>query len=306
MVIFVKTTIMRKGYYILFGFLLLLPLGILAQDEEEKEEEVDDKEYRGLSIGINLGTYFGNKKTASFYNGTGAVDLLDRPDDIQLYSIDERLDGNRFLQTYQQITNEFNATGYEIPYDTYPLNMRYSPAFNIGIQLKYNVNKYAAFIFNFNTMKLKSVDVFTIKFIGTTQQQNAQEDIRTFEISGNEQRFEANLGFRQGWEVNPMTNYFFQFGGCMLGTKVEKNRLRIGENYYDLFVGAANPNQLTTLQNSPTGVGFGGYFSTGFEFFIKERYTADISFGMSRDKVVMFSYEKNVWNKWLMATFTVG
>jgi hypothetical protein len=53
-------------------------------------------------------------------------------------------------------------------------------------------------------------------------------------------------------------------------------------------------------------VGFGGYWSTGFEFFIKERYTFDISYGMSRDKVIMFSYEKNVWNKWLNLTFTVG
>jgi hypothetical protein len=295
----------------LFKFALLCFLSIaatapaFAQDDEEEEED-SDKEYRGLSIGINLGGYFANKKTAEFYNGTCAVGLLDRPDDIRCYTIDERLDPSLFLQTYQQITNEFNATGFEVPYDSYPLNMRYSPAFNIGLQLKYNTSKYSAFLFNFNTMKLKSVDVFTLRFVGTSVQPNAQQDIRTFEISGSEQRFEANLGYRQGWEVNQMTNFFFQFGGCMLGTKVDKNQLRIGKNTYDLFVGAANPAQLTTLQNNPTGVGFGGYWSAGFEFFIKERYTFDISYGMSRDKVIMFSYEKNVWNKWLNLTFTVG
>lgn len=283
----------------------LSKLGSLTDPEEEEEEEEEEDPFHGISVGLNIGSYFASKKTANVYNGTCIFGDLGRPDGVRCYSIAERIDPNTFVRDYQQITQDLNATGVEVPYDSNPLNMRYTPAFYVGMQIKYNWGKYKALVFNFNTVKLKAVDVFTLRLIGTGQQQNAQQDIRTFTISGNEQRFDANLGYRAGVMMNEMTNWYFQFGASMLGTQVEKNQIRIENRSYDLFVGAQNPNQLLTLQNSPTKIGFGGYFSTGVEFFIKDKYTFDISLGFSRDTIKMFDYTEHAWNKWLLASFTI-
>lgn len=276
---------------------------ISFQDEEEEEEEEDA--FHGLSIGLNLGTYFGSRKTANIYNGTCVFGDLGRPDDIRCFTIGERLDPNVFLLDVQRITNEFQAQNVEVPFDSAPMNMRYSPAFSVGMQLKYNWGKYHALVMNINAMRLRTVDVFTLRFIGTGAQFNAQQDVRTFDIIGQEQRFEVNLGYRAGFMINEMANFYFQFGGNMLGTQFERNQIRVGENTFDLILGAQNPNQIITLENAPTGIGFGGYASFGVEFFIKDKYTFDVSFGLSNDKMTYFNYSERGWNKWLMATFTI-
>lgn len=278
-------------------------------DDEEieitEEEDEDEDPFSGISIGINIGSYFASKKTANIYNGTCQVGDLNRPDGVRCYTIAERIDPNLFLQTFQQITQEIGATNVEVPFDAYPANMRYSPAFNVGMQIKYNWGKDHAVVFNFNTVKLKAVDVFTLRFVGTGAQQNAQQDIRTFTISGTEQRFNVNLGYRGGVFINDGMNWYYQLGASMLGTQVEKNQIFIEGNAYDLFLGAQNPNQFVTLNNSPTGVGFGGYGALGLEFFIKEKYTFDISFMTSRDTMKMFNYSTTGWNKTFMASFTL-
>lgn len=276
---------------------------IVTWDEEEEEEEEDP--YQGLSIGINLGSYFGSKKTANMYNGTCIFGDLGRPDDIRCYDLWERLDASLFVLDYQRITNEFSATGVEVPFDSAPQNMRYSPAFSVGMQLKYNWGKYHALVLNLNAMRLRTVDVFTLRFIGTGAQQNAQQDIRTFDIIGQEQRFEVNLGYRAGFMINEMSNFYMQFGGSMLGTQFERNQIRVGNNTFDLILGAQNPNQIMTLDNAPTGIGFGGYISSGVEFFIKDKYSFDVGFGLSNDQMSYFNYTERGWNKWLMATFTI-
>ena len=272
----------------------------LTDEEEEKEDP-----FTGISIGLNIGSYFASKTTANIYNGTCQIGDLNRPDGVRCYTIAERIDPNTFLQTWQQITQDVGATGVEVPLDAYPLNMRYSPAFNVGMQIKYNWGKDHALVFNFNTVRLKALDVFTLRFVGTGAQQNAQQDIRTYDITGSEQRFSANLGYRGGVFINEGMNWYYQLGASMLGTQVEKNQIFIEGNAYDLFLGAQNPNQFVTLDNSPTGIGFGGYGALGLEFFIKDKYTFDISFMTSRDTMKMFNYSTTGWNKTLMASFTL-
>jgi hypothetical protein len=276
---------------------------LMNEPEDEVEEEEEDP-FRGFSIGLNIGTYFASKKTGNFYNGSCPVDLEENPNGVQCYSIQERLDILTFNERNQLLQQFDNATSVEVPFDSYPLNMRYTPAFMVGMQIKYNFNRDNAIVFNVNSMRLKAVDVFTLRFIGTPMQQNAQQDIRTFQITGTEQRFNFSLGYRMGAEMNPMTNWYLQPGVSMLGTQFEKNEIFIGDRTYDLFIGAQNPQQILPYQPR-TDIGFGGYIATGFEFFIKEKYSFDISFGFSRDKVILLTWEENVWNKWIQASFTL-
>ncbi|MEN9640419.1 MAG: hypothetical protein RLZZ262_2288 [Bacteroidota bacterium] len=278
----------------------------LTDDEEEMEEDT----IRGFSFGLNLGTYFASKKSAIFYNGACSSNEFIDVNEVRCYSIADRLGvtGNNaaFNQTYNKVLNEVGngATGFDVPYDSYPANMRYSPAFLVGLNIKYAFNRYSAILFNVNGIKLKSVDIFTLRFYGGTLPVNAQSDVRKYTIVGQEQRFNLGLGYRHGWYMNDYANFYLQGGASMLGTQFENNYLQIGESNYDLFVGVQNQNTLVRPQPN-TEVTFGGYGAMGVEFFFNKKLSFDLSFGMNREKVVIFSLEQKGWHKWIQATFTI-
>lgn len=274
------------------------PINLLWDEDEDVEEDT----IHGFKFGLNLGGYFASKKTANFYNGVGNSTSDIGQNDVRYYSIEERL--NLTPQTTQQINTYYNSTGYFLPNDAYPANVRYLPAFNVGFQLKYNFSRYSAVVANLNGIKLKTADQFTIQFVGTSAQQNGQNDIRLMPLSGSEQRLNINLGYRQGWYMNDAGNFYLQFGGSMLGTKVQNVTARVAETNYELFLGASNPNQIQNFQPR-TDIGFGGYFALGTEFWFNKGYTADISFGFSRDKMILLYLEQNGWNKWLQVTFSL-
>jgi hypothetical protein len=274
------------------------------------EEEMSEDTIRGFSFGLNLGTYFASKKSANFYNGgCTANDFID-VNEVRCYSIADRLGvsgGNTaFNQTYNKVINEVGngATGFDVPFDAYPTNMRYNPAFMVGLNIKYNFNRYSAILFNINAIKLKAVDVFTLRFYGGTLPQNGQSDVRTYSIVGQEQRFNLGLGYRQGWYMGDFANFYLQGGASMLGVQFEKNFLQIGSSQYDLFVGVQNQNTLVTPQPR-TDIAFGGYGAIGVEFFFNKKLSFDLSFGMNREKVILYSLETKGMHKWIQATFTI-
>ncbi len=280
----------------------------LAAFEDDEDYERDS--IRGFSFGLNVGVYFASKKTANFYNG-GCYDndFID-PSEVRCYSIEERLgvSGNaNFNQTYNEVLQAVGngATGFSVPRDAYPINMRYNPAFLLGLHMKYNFNRYSAIIFNLNTVKLKTTDRFTLQFFGGPIPVNAQADVRLFTIVGNEQRFNINLGYRQGWMMGDRSNFYLQAGASMLGSQFEQNQIIMNESLrYDLFIGIQNQQIVQQVQQR-TDIGFGGYASMGFEFWFKGRYTMDLSWGLSRDRVILYSLDKKVFNNMLQATFTI-
>lgn len=275
---------------------------VLTDDEEEEEEEDEDL-FKGLSFGLNIGSYFASKATANFYNGSGGVQLLENPNDVQLFSIFERL--NLLLPDQRnQLLDGLGATDFTVPNDSYPINMRYSPSFLVGMHIKYNFTRYAALVFNVNAMRVKTTDRFTLQLFGRGQQVNALDDIQLYTITGNEQRFNFNLGYRQGWMTNDYTNFYLQPAASMLGIQIERNQIFIGNQTYDLFLGADNPQQIFEYQPR-TDVSFGWAISSGFEFWFKEKYSFDIGFTLARENIIMITYEDKVWNKWISATFTL-
>jgi hypothetical protein len=317
---------MKRGYYALSALLIIFcytaqnaaaqnkwlrlmhanAKSVIYTDEEEEQEDT----IRGFSFGLNLGTYFASKKSANFYNGgCTSNDFID-VNEVRCYSIADRLgvsgSNAAFNQTYNQVINEVGngATGFDVPYDAYPANMRYSPAFLVGLNVKYNFNRYSALLFNINGMKLKAVDIFTLRFYGGTLPLNAQSDIRKFTITGQEQRFNITMGYRQGWYMNDFANFYLQGGPSMLGCQFEQNVIQIGSNSYDLFIGVQNQNTFVNPQPR-TDIAFGGYGAMGIEFFFKKKLSFDLSFGMNREKVILYSSEEKGWHKWIQATFTI-
>ncbi|MEY3397619.1 MAG: hypothetical protein RL220_213 [Bacteroidota bacterium] len=284
--------------------LLHNPAAIIYMDDEDLiEEEEEEDPWRGWSIGLNLGGYFGSGKTGNFYNGLCGSNELNDPNDVRCYTIEERLtltpNEINYINTY------FGSSNFFLPWDAYPARMRYNPAFMLGFQLKYNFNRDAALVFNSNAVRMKAVDQFTIQFVGTPLPPNGQADVRLFQIVGKEDRFNFNLGYRQGFMINDLLNSYIQIGGSVLGTKVMENEVFVADRTYDLFLGFTNPNQAPIAYQPRTGFGFGYYFSLGVELFTTNRFTADLSLGFSRDKMKLITYEEKGWNKWLQATVTM-
>jgi len=268
-----------------------------AQDEDENAER------KGFRFGLNMGMYFASKVSANYYNGSGSYSNTLDPNGVRMYSISERL--NLTPQETQNITTFYNASGgFQFPYDAYPTAMRYSGAFNIGMQTAFDFNNTSSLILDLNVCKVKSYDRFTMQFFGTSAQQNGQNDTRIFNIEGNEQRFNVALGYRTGWELNGNGLYFMQFGGSMLGTKVVNNIAHVADRNYDLIIGAVNPAQMTSYRPQ-TGIGFGYYVSTGFFLPLGKHKNAELSIAFSKDKMILNLNEFRGWNKILNFCFSI-
>lgn len=277
---------MKKIQLFIFIF---ISLTALAQEERH-----------GFRFGLNMGMYFPSKISANYYNGSAQYSFSD-PNEVRMYSIEERL--RLTPQTVATITNAYNASGFHFNYDSYPAAMRYNGAFQMGIQLAYDINNASCFFMNLNACKVKTVDRFTIVLEGTTQQQNMQEDIRLFQIVGNEQRFNANLGYRTGWALEGNGLFFVQAGGSLLGTKVVSNQVFIANQTYDLIIGAQNPNQIVNYVPR-TGIGFGYFIGTGFFLPLGNQF-AELSFNLSKDKMVLNNNEFKGWNKVLTLSVSI-
>jgi hypothetical protein len=272
---------------------------LLYDEEEEAEDSI-----RGLTYGLNLGVYFGNAETSNLYNGSGNFDgFINEAAEIQWFSVEERIGVNSpFLNDVRDIRTFYNTESYTFPFDSYPTNMRYNPAMYVGLQLKYNFNRFAALVFNLNALRLKAIGQFSIQFIGTPLQINAQNDVRLFSIIGEEQRFNINLGYRQGWMMGDYSNFYIQLGGSMLGTKWTQNYVIVAERSFDLVTNIPTIGQSPMQAQQAARVGFGAYTSAGVEFWLG-KYSFDLSFGMSRDQVKLLGFEKALWNRWLQLSF---
>lgn len=289
--------------YIFMGSVLLLsaPISMSAQgdDEWEEEDEWDDgEEERGFSIALNIGAYFANKTTANLYNGTCLFNVVNDPSGVRCYDIFTRLTLN--INDINFINNFYGTQSFEAPFDMHPTNMRYNPSFMYGLNIKYYLSWLEAITFDINAVQLKTIDQFTLRFIGGEIQQNQQQDIRLFTIAGEESRFQMKLGYQHGWEMNGTSQFYMDFGGSMLGAKLETNYVTVAEKDYQLILGAQNPQQILNFQPK-TQVGFGFFLGCGASIAFENRVNMDIGAYISRDKVKLESYEDNLLN-WAVYT----
>lgn len=273
------------------------------EDDEEQEDTL-----QGLSFGLNIGSYFANGETANIYNGSGPfAEDVNAAANVRWYSIPERIgiDGP-FAQSndIREIQNFYNTQTYSFPFDYAPTNMRYNPAMYVGLNLKWNFNRYAALLMNINACKLKAVGQFTMQLPPTSQTAQNNVGPTLLSIAGEEQRFNINLGYRQGWMMGDYSNFFVQVGGSMLGTKWMRNYVLVADRQFDLITSGFVAGQTPMSATPNTGVGFGAFVQTGVEFWVG-KYSFDIGLGFSRDKVIINTYEQNVTNKWLQATFNI-
>jgi hypothetical protein len=274
--------------------LIISPLCSKAQEDE----------YRGFSFGLRIGAYFASDTTANFYNGSGVLQSGTNYAGVRAMSIEDRIGWNPLDAQY--INSYYGSSSFSFPnyYDNYayPTAMRYNPAISMGLDLRYRFDRYSSIVFQLLTTKIKTVDRYSVIFAGTGAQVNAQQDIRLFTVEGNEQRFQMVLGYRQGWEINQGMDFFVQPDIGLTGIKVVNNKAYIADRSYELFIGGDNPNQsYGYVPRTATGMGAG--VQIGFEFPLGKGHSADLSFGTHREKMKLWDWEVNGWNKTLTASF---
>lgn len=258
------------------------------QDEEDEWEEGDRS---GLSFGLNIGAYFGNKQSAMFYNGAGLWDLNDVQ--ARVYSIEERLTLNQ--QTLQEVTNLINAESFIIPNDASPGNMRYNPGIMMGFRVGYRFNNDNGIFLDVNYANLKAADKFTLttNLIPDNPMQGSS-DTRLYNIIGEEDRLNIQLGYRGGIMINDDMNWYLEGGGSFLATRLVDNYLEIEGTTFDLWLAFQSPNIFLGPTSNLTGTGLGFYFGTGVEVFFNDTYEINLGLRFSRDEVKMGTFEP--WN----------
>lgn len=268
---------------------------MMNQMSDPRQLRYDDDEWEfadrsGFTFGLNIGAYFGNKQSAMFYNGEALWDLNDPQ--ARLYSIEERLTLNQ--PTLQQIQNLVGIDSFTIPNDAAPGNMRYNPGLMFGFRLGYRFNSDNGIFLDANYATLKAADKFTLRTNLLPDPMQGTEDIRLYNIIGEEDRLNINLGYRGAIMINEETNWYIEGGASMLAVRMVDNYLEIEGSTFDLWLAFQAPNFFLGPVSNLTGTGFGYFIGTGVEVFFSETYEINLGLRMNRDQVVMGEFQP--WN----------
>ncbi len=285
-------------------FLLAGGISALGQGHDQLILQDDDFEWperQGFVFGMSIGAYFANKQSAAFYNGEALYELGDNL--ATIYNIEDRLFLND--QTYQQVTNLIEAQDFSIPFDSYPQAMRYNPGVLIGFRAGYRLNNENSFFLDLNYATLKAADKFTLVTNLLPDPSQGTQDIRLYNIIGEEDRLNIHLGYRAGIVVNEDMNWYIEGGASMLAIRLQENFLEIEGTTFDLWIAPFGPNNISGPQSNLTGTGYGFYGGTGVEVFFDERFEIDLGMRLSRDKVVMGSFSDNLINTSVFLSFTL-
>lgn len=273
-----------------FVFLALGMLSANAQvyNYEDGEGPPPADSIKGLYVGLNLGFYLANKKTAIMYAGYG-------------YNRDGTLINN-FRETWlnnaiqegninPKRTNEaMENRSWKFDETDMPGEMTYRPSFMFGGHIRYMINSDFGFFLEGNGTFPVTVGQFTIQMTETTA--HPGERYWTFSIRGEEQRFMINLGLhrvmgRKAAEYEgrePTILPYFDMGGTVLFTKFEENLIDLGEhviNYnriVDLTQFYNQQGQYLYGANVLTGVGFGGFAALGIQVTLGRKFTIDMGY----------------------------
>lgn len=271
--------------------------------DEDGEYGWDAENRSGWVLGLNIGAYFANKKSANFYNGDGTGSINDLQ--ARKLTIEERLIDSG-TPTYQQVTNAIGAESFFIPFDSSPQAMRYNPGIMVGLRVGYRLNNENGFFMDVNVASIKAADKFTLTTNLLPDPMQGTSDTRLYNIIGEESRLNIAVGYRAAVVINEVSNWYFEGGGSMLATRLDANYLEIEGQTYNLWVDTSfGPNNINGPTANLTSTGYGFYFGTGVEVFFNDRYEFDIGLRFARDKVIMGSFEQNMLNTQFFISATI-
>jgi len=272
-------------------------------------------ERKGIEFALNFGVYQGHHKAANeFYSGiSGEIYELSDPT-ANLMTIEERLGVNNVNSLiWSQVMNSIGLEAGEFEYIEYPLysealrlyGMRYTPGTIMGLQTLLFFNPESAFVLHIDAINgLKSEGAWNM-VTNEIVQGAGSENRRTFGIFSEVDRFQLSLGYRTAAYIVDEASWTFEVGGNMLATQLKQNYVRIQNQNYQLLAAPAGNGQFTNPTSSLTSTGFGFYGALGVELFFEEGGNLMLTARVSRDRVVMGTYEDNLVQGALYLTWVI-
>lgn len=251
---------------VLFSFSVLLSSLAFSQTYNYEDEDTTKTKF---FIGVNLGGHFVNNKTAVFYSGSPS---------ITQFGVESFLFGNQ-PQVRQVFIDYFGTTEYNI--EEYPFEPRYQSAFELGLNLGFQITDGIAFFLDLNSISLRYEQFLTVG-IDVPQNQNSLEPVR-FEklpLFGRESRFNFNLGTQLSYYNENGTNAYLSLFGNLNGVQLEENYFEVNSQRYDILHPVdGNFNQ------KPSGLGYGGGAGLGLKFEVTEDILADIYYNLYYNQI---------------------
>jgi hypothetical protein len=258
---------------ILITGLLILSCCSHALSQESEEETGTPLKTKGLNLGLYIGSYFANKHTANLYDGYG-------------FDVDGNRNSFENSFMYQKIIMEYGG-GYGQPdqialalgvqhgewtFDEsdMPVNMKYAPAFLIGLNGRYSVDAKNAILLNINASKLNITGNFTITTLPPTNSTQLNKAIKTCAIKGTEQRLFFQIGYQRLFGDNEKVNFLMEGGMHVTLAKFDKNEILVGDLLIDLTSYFSQPGYTAYAVKKPVGVGFGAFAGMGINMNINE------------------------------------
>ena len=207
-------------------------------------------------FGINFGTYFANRYSANYYNGS----------DGNINKISYVMSNTYW---YQEIAKLLNSNDTVVVREV-PTNMHYNVAVTGGLFLRYNFTRTWGVFLEVDYAQLKTDAEFTVEVDPASYL--TQPDLRLFGIHGREQRVNLDLGAHCRFPVykNRM-NLFLQAGLNVNYTGVMKSYINIYDKEYSLINVYGNQNyvpnsNLKEYQTNQGGFGYGLHAGGGIGF----------------------------------------
>lgn len=256
------------------SLLLLHFVSIHAFSQDTIDNNVNDVNLgnkRKFHFGLYLGVLFANQSTAPLYDGYG-FDIDGNKNNWDNSFMNQKINiqygGYGYSGQTDQIAQELKVDPgtWTFSQDNMPINMRYMPAFNVGLSGRYSVDNKNAILFNVNASKLTIAGNFNIR---TPQSQTGSStqinnSLQTFAIKGGELRLAIQVGYQHLFGEGEKFNFLIE--GGLNGTLAKFNQNQILINNLTIDLTAYNNSALlpsTVPFKNPIGIGFGGFTGLG-------------------------------------------
>lgn len=218
-----------------------------------------------LFFGVNVGVKFANKNYAIRYSGAYNDELY--------YALNNEYN-------YNQIYMLLGDRHFYQPVDTYPTNIRYTPAIITGVTAGYQVSPNFQMSLDANFSKLKVRDVFSV-VVEDPSNWTSEPVITLGELYAEESRLDCRFNLDYVFEGDKLKP--------MLGASGIFNAWRI-DSHIATLQGHQMPlhsqfNPLNNITNKVSGMGWGFGINVGFEYRINEKIVSQVLYQPYHTKV---------------------
>lgn len=214
-------------------------------------------------FGINVGGKFANKNYAQRYAGiypnNGSTTKLE----------------NTLYQTnnYDRIYALLGDYNFQVPYDAYPTNIRYSPGILTGVTMGYQLSPTLQVGIDADFSKLKVKDFFTIEVIDPGNQ-TSQEQFQVGNLYAEESRFNGRFNFDYIIEGETV-NFIAGLSGIFSAWRVDEH-LAVFRDYIMPMHSVHDPNNNFSVKTS--GIGWGAGINIGAEYRFNEKIVCQLMY----------------------------